>query len=87
MKILRSVSLGLVVGAAVSFLVAYGCYERSVNNAEAIARMLGDGFEIEHIPIPIESKVGIFVGVLLLVAGINCYINYRRQLVNELKPE
>lgn len=79
MKILRSISLGLLTASLLSFLVAYECYQRTLKNAQRIADQL-EIFQIEQVSTPMATYVGFTMGVMFLVASIRCYWNYRTSL-------
>lgn len=74
MNSLRSVGVLLVVCAGLSGLVAYECYRRADQAGKALAAQI-DVFEFESVSIPIYTRVGAFVSVMLLVAGIRCLVN------------
>ena len=85
MRILRSVSLGLFTASLVCFLVAYECYQRSLENAQRIAEQL-EIFKVEQIATPMATYVGFAMGVMFLVASCKCYLNYRQTLKDSNAP-
>lgn len=81
MRIQRSISFLLIAASVICFVVAYECYNRQVRiAAEFTKHIQGMDFEAR---IPMSSYVGGLLGVMLLVAGGSCYLEYRKQLASD----
>ena len=68
----------MLASAAMCFLIAYERYVSAVKTAEQIAEALGVIYE--SVRIPEVTLVCGTVGVALLVSGVLCYREYRKQL-------
>ena len=68
----------MVASAAMCFLIAYERYDSAVKTAKRIAEALESTYE--SVRIPEVTLVCGTVGIALLVSGVLCYREYRKQL-------
>lgn len=76
MKHLRSIGAFMVGCGILCLVVAYDKYVTAEATAKAVTERL-EGVEFEAVGVPIESTVAGFIGVTLLVAGIQCFATWR----------